>query len=72
MRPDAVLGGPGAHTYTADEIRDTRQVIRDELAKKKMRAWSLPAALIDPGLEVFRYTRQGQQEYYSEQEWAGE
>lgn len=71
MRPDALLGGPGAHTYTADEIRDTRQVIRDELAPKKMRAWSLPAALIDPEIEVFRYTRQGQDEYYSEKEWTG-
>ena len=70
MRPDAVLGGPGAHNYTADEIRDTCQVIREALAPKKMHTWSLPAAMIDPQLEVFRYTRQGHHEYYSEQEWA--
>jgi len=70
MRPDAVLGGPGAHNYTAEEIRDTQQVIRDELAPKKMRSWSLPCALIDPNIEVFRYSRQGHQEYYSEAEWA--
>jgi membrane-bound ClpP family serine protease len=66
----AVLGGSGAYALGADEIRDTTRVIREILAKKKVRSWSLPAAIIDPSLAVYRYTRVGVTEYMSEAEAA--
>jgi membrane-bound ClpP family serine protease len=70
MRPDAVLGGSGAHEFSQDEIDRVRETIHKVLAPAKSRSWSLPAAMIDPNLEVFRYTRLGIVEYFSEAEMA--
>ncbi|NLE38378.1 MAG: hypothetical protein GX621_10175, partial [Pirellulaceae bacterium] len=56
MRPDAVLGGPGSVNPTRDEIDQAKPGVQQR-AKDKSRAWSLPAAMIDPNLEVFRCTR---------------
>ena len=44
--------------------------VRDPLAPRKMRSWSLWAAMIDPQIEVFRCTRLGDVEYFCEQERA--
>lgn len=68
MHPQAVLGGPGAYELSADEVEHVRQTIRNRLAKQKGRSWSLVAAMIDPRLNVFRATRLGDVEYFSEEE----
>jgi membrane-bound ClpP family serine protease len=68
MSPKAVLGGPGAYQMSAEEIAQYRRTIRDVLAGEKMRPWSLWVALIDPGIEVFRCTRLGEVEYFSQEE----
>ncbi len=64
MRPEAVLGGPGAYQMSGKEIAGYRQTIRDSLAPEKMRSWSLWAAMIDPELAVYRCTRLGDVEYF--------
>jgi membrane-bound ClpP family serine protease len=73
MDPWAVLGGPGADEPSADDIRFARETIRKALAPHKGRSWSLPAAMIDPRLNVFRFTRKGDPrdaEYYCDDELA--
>ena len=73
MHPDAKLGGKGHTRMNAQDIEVFTRVIRDEIAPKKSRSWSLIAAMINPGLEVYRYTRQGQHnlqtDYFSKQEF---
>lgn len=68
VRPKTVLGGPGAYQMTEEEIARYRQTLRDSLARQKLRSWSLWAAMIDPELDVFRCTRLGQVEYFSDDE----
>jgi membrane-bound ClpP family serine protease len=71
MGSEAVLGGPGAYQMSSKEIAGYRQTIRDSLAPEKMRSWSLWAAMIDPELAVYRATRLGDVEYFSDEECAG-
>ncbi|MCE5302833.1 MAG: hypothetical protein LLF97_06950 [Planctomycetaceae bacterium] len=68
--PSAVLGGPGAYELSPEEIQQTCETIRKTLAPRKDRSWSLPAAMIDPRLTVFRATRLGQVEYFCDAELA--
>jgi membrane-bound ClpP family serine protease len=68
--PRAVLGGAGAAVLGADEIRDAARAIREILARKKLRSWSLPVAILDPKLVVYRFTRLGVTEYMSDDEAA--
>jgi membrane-bound ClpP family serine protease len=70
MDPDAILGGPGAQDFTPEELQLTRETLRDTLGPKKSRSWSLPAALLDPALRVFRFThkRDGVVEFFCEEE----
>lgn len=70
MHEKAVLGGPGAHELSPDEIDAVTEAIR-HLAGTKSRRWSLICAMIDPQLVVHRYTLRGTQvvEYFSEEEW---
>jgi len=73
MHPSARLGGEGASVFSERDIAQARETIRDGIAVRKSRSWSLPAALIDPNLDVFRYTRLGNatySEYFSEEEWS--
>ncbi len=73
MGPAAILGGPGEHEPTAAEIALARQAMREVIAPRTARSWSLPVAMIDPELEVFRYTRAGAgayPEFFSEDELA--
>jgi len=54
LGPDAVLGGDGARVFPADQIADARRMIRESIAKKALRSWSLPAAFVDPEIEIFK------------------
>lgn len=69
VHPQTILGGSGAHELSPDEIKDVRRVIR-KLAPRKGRSWSLMAAMIDRKLDVYRYTRQGDVEYFCDEELA--
>lgn len=68
--PDATLGGPGAVEFQPEDIQLAGQMLREALGEKKHQHWSLKAALVDPQLRVFRYTRQpdGAVAYFSEEE----
>jgi len=71
MHPSATLGGEGASVFTHREIEQAQVTIRHAIADQKSQSWSLAAAMIDPDLEVFRYTRLGSvkySEYFSEEE----
>lgn len=68
--PRAIVGGSGAYAFAEGDIRETTKVVRDIILKKKIRSWSLPAAIVDPSLVVYRYTRLGVTEYMSEAEEA--
>jgi membrane-bound ClpP family serine protease len=70
MGPDAELGGDEDHTIPPDEVDAARRSIRETLAKEKSRHWSLPAAFVDPKLEVHRYThrKSGAVAYFSDLE----
>ncbi|HZZ28714.1 MAG TPA: NfeD family protein [Pirellulales bacterium] len=56
MGPNAKLGGEGADVLKADARPLAVSVLREALSKDKSRSWSLPAAMIDPELKVYRYT----------------
>ncbi|HEX3727493.1 MAG TPA: NfeD family protein, partial [Pirellulales bacterium] len=66
----AILGGSGPQVFSDDDVQLVRDSIRDSLAPKKSRHWSLWAALVDPTLRVYRYThnRDGAVAYFSEPE----
>ncbi len=53
VREDAILGGPGDTFFGPGELDDLRQAVK-ELARVKMRDWSLLMAMIDPQLKVYR------------------
>ena len=64
----AQLGGPGEYEPNAAEIEDMRSVIAKEIAPRKGRDWSLPAALVDPRLTVYRVRRPNETEYFCDAE----
>jgi membrane-bound serine protease (ClpP class) len=68
MHSRATLGGPGARTLNAENIAAARELIHQSLAPRKGRSWSLPAALFDPNLAVYRCSRGGETEYFCEEE----
>ena len=70
MSPTATLGGAPAAPLDERTIALAKEMIRDSLAKKKQRSWSLIAAMIDPNLVVYRYTHQrsGEVQYFSQEE----
>ncbi len=70
MHPKAVLGGSGAVEFSPDEIQLASETVRENIAPRKKRSWSLIAALIDPHLEVVRYTHRGDAsvDYFSDAE----
>ena len=59
MHPDAVLGGSGATEFSPEEIQAASETVRESLAAKKRRSWSLLAAMFDPSLHVFRFKHRG-------------
>lgn len=73
MHPRAVLGGEGAAVPSADDLAQIRRVVQEVVSKRTQRGWSLPLALLDPDLEIFRYVRKGMpglSELMSEEEWS--
>jgi hypothetical protein len=57
VTPDATLGGPGERSPTEGEMAALREPMM-MLARQNDRDWSLPLALVDPNVRVFRATRQ--------------
>ncbi len=70
IRPTAILGGAGTPAVDPEAIEEARRIIRDPLAKRNRRSWSLIAALIDPELVVHRYShrRSGEVQFFSSEE----
>lgn len=58
LHEDAVLGGSGAWELDQNETNLARRAIQGIMSNKS-RSWSLPAATIDPQLEVHRYDLAG-------------
>jgi membrane-bound ClpP family serine protease len=58
LGPDAELGGYGSYTFALGEIAEMTKSVQ-LVCEKKARSWSLPAAMYDPDLPVFRCTRPG-------------
>ncbi len=74
MQSDALLGGPGAQFFGDDpeESRLLRGSVSESLAKQKQIAWSLPIAMLEGDLSIYRYTQvdTGKTAYFSEAEAA--
>ena len=72
MHGDAVLGGPGSKELSAEESELLTRSFRENIARKKGRSWSLPAAIIDPELKVHTYRNQatGAVAYFADRELA--
>ena len=70
MNPKAVIGGPGVLEISKEDAALLDQQIRQGLAPRKGRSWSLMAALVDPSLEVYRCTHLGEVDYFSSDELA--
>lgn len=69
MEAGSILGGAGDGNFDADQLAGVRQTIREEIAPRTSRSWSLVAAMVDPELEVFRCTRPtGEIGFFSEEE----
>jgi membrane-bound serine protease (ClpP class) len=71
MHPQAILGGSGAYEMRNDEVRAAREPVAEAM-RRKSRNWSLPMAILDRNLSVYRCTRQGTNvvEYMSDAELA--
>ena len=63
MGPRALLGGEGASLFSESDMGHVQETIREAIGPAKARSWSLPVALIDPNVVVFRCTRLGAMEY---------
>jgi membrane-bound ClpP family serine protease len=73
LGPGAVLGGDGAVVFSPAQIADAKMMIRDFLSKEALRSWSMPAAFVDPNVEVFKAVREGKPaltDYFCDEEFA--
>jgi membrane-bound serine protease (ClpP class) len=70
MHPAAVLGGEGSAAIGGRRADSVVAAWRGGVAKLRDRSWSLPAALVAPGLVVHRAVEQGsgRVEYFTEAE----
>ena len=71
MAPDAFIGGSGDYQMRPEAIATVASAaFANSRSRKKGVHWSLPVALIDPNLKVYRYTNQtnGQKDYFCEDE----
>ncbi len=57
IAPRAVLGGGWEPPLSEEQVHELSEIIRATLAPGKSRSWSLPAAMVDPELDVFAYQR---------------
>jgi membrane-bound ClpP family serine protease len=71
MHDDAVLGGPGAR-FIKPQVRQELHTSVQAITTAKHRDWSLPAAMVDSQMTVYRYTRSGTGEtrYFTSDEHA--
>jgi membrane-bound serine protease (ClpP class) len=72
MAEEAVLGGEGAGALDARSLEALRVAWREGVAKPRDRSWSLPLAVVTPGITVRRYTdvESGRVGYFSDEELA--
>lgn len=68
MQPQAVLGGPGAYELSREDIQSVVASVRNKNGAWRHRPWSLVAALVDPSLDVYQCTREGDTEFFSDKE----
>jgi len=70
MHPDAVLGGEGDAAIAGRQATAVAASWREGVAKQRERAWSLPVAVVVPGIVVEQATQQGtgRVEYFSGEE----
>jgi membrane-bound ClpP family serine protease len=72
MHPEAVLGGEGDAAITGRRAAAVTAAWRESVARKRDRSWSLPAAVVVPGIEVEQATQRetGRVDYFSAEELA--
>jgi len=72
MHADAVLGGEGDGVVTARQAQAVAAAWREGVAKRRERSWSLPVALVAPGVAVDQATQEGtgRVDYFSAEELA--
>jgi len=72
MHPDAVLGGEGDASIGGRQANAVAASWREGVAKQREKTWSLPVALVVPGIVVEQATQQGtgRVEYFSGEELA--
>ena len=70
MTPTALLGGEGAATVDERQADALAVAWREGVAKKRGRSWSLPVALVKPGMTVRRAVQAatGRVEYFGDEE----
>ena len=70
IAPNAVLGGEGAATIDPRRSEALAVAWREGVAKRRGRSWSLPVALVAPGVVVHRAVQpaSGRTEYFSDDE----
>jgi len=70
MTPNAILGGEGAATLDDRQADALAVAWREGVAKKRGRSWSLPIALVKPGMIVRRAVQgaTGRVDYFSDEE----
>ncbi|HEX4000065.1 MAG TPA: NfeD family protein [Pirellulales bacterium] len=69
--PEAIIGGSGDVNIDHDDLVQVDRIIRD-IAEKKHISWSIPEALFDPEIKIYRYSQRdrGMQEFVSPEEIA--
>jgi membrane-bound serine protease (ClpP class) len=72
MHPDAVLGGEGDAAIGGRQAAAVSASWREGVSKRRERSWSLPVALVVPGIVVDQATQKGtgRVEYFSGEELA--
>ena len=70
--PHAIFGGDGAHVFTDREVAAGRRVAEERICVQKNRSWSLPAAILDRNVTVYRCTRPGEVRFYCDEELASQ
>jgi membrane-bound serine protease (ClpP class) len=74
VQPEAVLGGEGDYIFSPEDVRMVVAGLRgrDGIMARKGRSWSVPAAMFDPGLAVYRCTRGSQTACFGDEEFAAQ
>ena len=70
MQPRAVIGGPGAYAFTADDVDNVRRSDPGRPGPADPPLLVVAGGPFDPNLSVFRCTNQGRVEYFGDQELA--